>query len=105
MSGGKPETPELVLTPPEVGPARGDPIGRTKGFVERVREVYGQKFVDSWLFRATCDFSRFEVRTTPLGAAYLQRRCRLIARKFEILIVADKALEGRVVVRNKERRG
>lgn len=95
---------ELVLTSPDSGPSRGDPVGRTKGFVERVREVYGAGFAASWLSRATCDFTHNEVRTTPLGAATLRKRCSLIAGKHKVSIVSDPALEARVVVRNADKR-
>jgi hypothetical protein len=101
---GKRAPDELVLTPPDPGPSRGDPVGRTKGFVERVREVYGAGFANAWLSRVTCDFTHDQIRTTPLGAAMLRKRCSLIAGKHKITIVADPALEARMVVRNADRK-
>jgi hypothetical protein len=103
MSGGKPAPDELVLTPPDPGPAPGDPIGRTEAFVFRVRQTHGEDFVAAWLSRRTCDFTRFTIRTTPLSATRLRKHCGLIAAKFEVQIIGDPQMEIRLANANRDK--
>ena len=70
-------------------PRRTEPFGKTAEFVKRVREVWGDPYVRSWLTGTTCQFEDAVIWTTPYNCGRLHNAHSVMLFDLGVKILSD----------------